>query len=285
MSGARSQRAAPALLPALFVPSAQPSATVFGPMNEDLAPRLRGEYQARAGQSANLVLLQRASALRKGAMMPALLGAETRRHGETRFANTLRFSSFASPLLRLKSCLSLFSVSSSASPRLRVKGSRGQSAVEFALLFAGVILPLTFITIFTAEMLWIWHSVEDFTRDGARYAATHCWMSDNSNVLGYMQSHAPAMVDQQQFQAGGAASIQVQYFAQDPVAGTLSSYGGCASECSAACLPDAVSVSIANYQFARLSGFFKLPPVTIPPFTAQIPMESAGCDVTGTCLP
>ena len=29
--------------------------------------------------------------------------------------------------------------------------------------------------------------------------------------------------------------------------------------------------------------FFKLPPVTIPPFTTNLPMESVGCDETGTC--
>ena len=75
-------------------------------------------------------------------------------------------------------------------------GRSGQAAVEFAVLYAGVILPLTFMTIFVAEMLWIWHSVADFTRDGARYAVTHCWMADGSNVTGYMQSHVPAMIDQ-----------------------------------------------------------------------------------------
>ena len=59
----------------------------------------------------------------------------------------------------------------------------GQAAIEFALLYAAVILPLTFMIIFVSEMLWVWHSVVDFTRDGARYAATHCWMGDGSNVL------------------------------------------------------------------------------------------------------
>jgi hypothetical protein len=165
------------------------------------------------------------------------------------------------------------------------KTQSGQSALEFSLLFAGVILPLTFITIFVAEMLWIWHSVEDFTRDGARYAATHCFMAGASNVIGYMQSNVPAMIDQQQFQAGGVASIVVQYYAQDPVAGTLSPFTGCGSDCSAACLPDVVTVGVANYQFTRFSAYVKLPPVTIPPFTAQLPMESAGCDITGTCVP
>ena len=44
----------------------------------------------------------------------------------------------------------------------------GQAAIEFALLYAAVILPLTFMMIFVSEMLWVWHSVVDFTRDGAR---------------------------------------------------------------------------------------------------------------------
>lgn len=168
---------------------------------------------------------------------------------------------------------------------MRSRRRSGQAAIEFSVLFASVILPLTFMTIFVAEMLWIWHSVEDFTRDGARYAATHCWMADTSNVLNYMQSNVPAMIDQQQFQAGGMASIVVLYYAQDPVSGALSPFSGCGADCSATCIPDAVTVSIANYQFTRLSAYFKLPPVTIPPFTAQVPMESAGCDESGNCIP
>src|SRR5437763_15888478 len=47
----------------------------------------------------------------------------------------------------------------------------GQALLEFALLYGAVLLPLTFMVIFVAEMLWIWHSVADFTRDEARYAA------------------------------------------------------------------------------------------------------------------
>src|ERR1035441_514690 len=56
----------------------------------------------------------------------------------------------------------------------------GQALVEFALAWGTVILPLTFMIIYTSELLWIWHSVADFTRDGARYAATHCWQGDRS---------------------------------------------------------------------------------------------------------
>ncbi len=69
-----------------------------------------------------------------------------------------------------------------------LKSESGQTTVEYGLLYAGVILPLTFAIIFVAEMLWVWHSVVDFTRDGAQYAATHCWESNGQNVITYMHS-------------------------------------------------------------------------------------------------
>ena len=159
----------------------------------------------------------------------------------------------------------------------------GQATLEFAVLYGGVILPLTFMTIFVAEMLWIWHSVADFTRDAARYAATHCFMSDNSNVLAYMTSHVPPMIDMAQFQTN-SANLQIQYYQRDPVSGALTPFACASSDCSANCIPDAVSVSVANYQFLRFAGFIKLPPVTIPPFTTNVAMESAGCDESGNCV-
>jgi hypothetical protein len=161
----------------------------------------------------------------------------------------------------------------------------GQASSEFALLYAGVILPLTFMLVFVAEMLWIWHSVVDFTRYGARYASTHCWEADGSasNVIQYMESNVPPMIDMNQFQTG-AAGIQVSYFSQNPD-GTSTPFES--SSCSGAiCVPDTVSVSITNYQFTRFSGFLGLPSVTMPPFTTNVPMESAGySDASGTCAP
>ena len=165
------------------------------------------------------------------------------------------------------------------------RGARGQAVTEFALLYTAVVVPLVFMCIFVSEMLWVWHSVVDFTRDGARYAATHCWMADSSNVLQYMQSHVPLMIDQNQFQTNGASLIQIQYFQRDPVSGALSAFFCNSSECGAGCIPDAVSVSVTNYQFFRFSTFMRLPPVTIPPFTTNLAMESAGCDESGNCLP
>jgi hypothetical protein len=169
--------------------------------------------------------------------------------------------------------------------RARRFGNRsGQATVEYALLYAGVILPLTFMVVFVAEMLWVWHSVVDYTRDGARYAATHCWQSDTSNVLTYMQSHVPRMIDMDQFQ-NGSAGIQVQYFTKDPTSGVLSDFTCDGGECSVDCIPDAVSVSVTNYEFTRFSGFFKLPAVTMPDFRTSVPVASGGCDEGGNCLP
>jgi len=160
----------------------------------------------------------------------------------------------------------------------------GQASVEFALIYAGVILPLTFMVVFVAEMLWVWHSVTDFTRDGANYAATHCWQSDTSNVLDYMTTHVPRMIDMDQFQ-NGAAGITVQYFSRDPDSGVLTDFACDAGDCTTNCIPDAVTVSVTAYQFTRFAGFFRLPPVALPDLHASMPMGGAGCDETGTCLP
>lgn len=160
----------------------------------------------------------------------------------------------------------------------------GQTMVEFALLYTGVIIPLTFGIIFVSEMLWVWHSVAELTRDGARYAATHCYQAGGANVIGYMQANVPRMIDQDQFRLGGA-SINISYYAKDPTTGLLSDFT-CAAECTPDCSPDAFTISIANYQFTRFFSFLKLPPITIPPFTTSLPMESTGCDPTlGACLP
>ena len=157
-------------------------------------------------------------------------------------------------------------------------GRRGQSAVEFAVLYAGVMLPLTFMTIFVAQALWLWHGMTEFTRDGARYAATHCYQGDGANVITYMQTHVPPVIDQAQFQAGGNATVQVQYL---NATGQPFSNGDCGD-----CVPDNVSVSVGNYTFGRLAVFLRLPGIVLPPFTTNLPMESAGFqDASGTCIP
>jgi hypothetical protein len=156
--------------------------------------------------------------------------------------------------------------------RLRRKG---QALTEFAVMYSAVFLPLTFMTVFVSQALWIWHGMVEFTRDGARYAATHfCGQADGSNVLTYMQSHVPPIVDQAQFQAGGSATILVQYTYAEGVDSSL-----CGS-----CVPDSVTVSVTGYTFGRLAGFLRLPGIAMPPFTTNLPIESAGLDSTGTSV-
>jgi hypothetical protein len=166
----------------------------------------------------------------------------------------------------------------------RRRNSSGQATVEYALIYAGAILPLSFMVIFVAEMLWVWHSVVDFTRDGARYAATHCWQADGSNVQTYMQSHVPRMIDMDQFQ-NGSAGITVQYFSRDPDTGSLTDFSCDGGECSTECIPDVVTVRVTNYQFTRFSGFFRLPAVSLPDFHTSAAIGGAGCDETGACSP
>ena len=117
--------------------------------------------------------------------------------------------------------------SSSLTARKRARQARrpvlheaalGQSSVEFALLYSAAILPLTFMIIFTSELLWIWHSVADFTRDGARYAATHCWQGDGSNVVTYMKANIPLMPYQDQFLTGPRISTS-RIFRGTPIRG------------------------------------------------------------------
>jgi hypothetical protein len=152
--------------------------------------------------------------------------------------------------------------------RVRAK-TRGQELIEFAVLYSAVILPLTFMTIFVAQALWIWHGITEWTRDGARYAATHCYDADAvSRVVGYMRTHVPPVLDQAQFQEGGSANVLVQY-------GTTA--------CDD-CIPDTVTVSVADYTFGRLAGFLRLPGIPIPSFATNLPMESAGrTDGSGGC--
>jgi hypothetical protein len=168
---------------------------------------------------------------------------------------------------------------------MRRKAQRGAVTVEWALVYGAVLMPVTFGIIFLAQLLWIWHSVVDFTRDGARYASTHCWNGSGQNVVDYMKSHVPLMVDMDQFQAG-QAEIVVSYFSRNPDTGQLEEFACDNSECTTGCVPDAVSVIVRGYEFRRFVTYLGLPPVPVPEFRTSLPMESAGCDpATGECLP
>jgi len=161
----------------------------------------------------------------------------------------------------------------------------GQATVEYALTFAGIMMPMTFMIIFTAQLLWVWHSIVDYTRAGAHYATTHCWQASADNVTAYMRANVPAMVDQDQFR-NGSAELTVRYFSRDPDTGALVDFTCDGGDCSTSCVPDAVTVSVSNYQFTRFMSFLGLPPVALPDFRTSMPMEGAGCDPEQmVCLP
>jgi hypothetical protein len=144
---------------------------------------------------------------------------------------------------------------------------------------------MTMMVIFTAQILWVWHTASDFTREGARYAATRCWQPGASNVLGYMRQNVPPTIDQSQFR-DGVAEIEVAYFSRNADSGEWEEFTCDGAECSRDCVPELVRVRIANYQFAHFMNFLGLPPVRIPDFQTQMPMESAGCSADDTaCTP
>ena len=163
-------------------------------------------------------------------------------------------------------------------------GRAGQTTVEFVLASAGILLPLTFGLVFIAQLLWIWHSVNEFTRQGASYAATHCWQSSAGNVLGFMRSNVPLMINQDQFQ-NNQVQIAVSYFGLDPTSGQLAPFS-CDSECPTSCIPDTVTASVTGFSYSPFGGARSLPAIPIPNFQTSLPMESAGCDPEqGVCLP
>jgi hypothetical protein len=158
---------------------------------------------------------------------------------------------------------------------------RGQASVEMALVLLFGILPLTIGLIAFAEAAWTYHGLATLTRLGARYAATHCfqdlsgqnvvaWLRDGNNVS------VPAFPDRQQL-ITGAIQVQVQYWTHDPDQGSIPVT--CSATCTAACVPDSVTVSIAGgnpgvYTFNRFLTSLRLPAIQVPAFSTTVPIES-----------
>ncbi|MDX2181206.1 MAG: TadE family protein [Bryobacteraceae bacterium] len=163
-------------------------------------------------------------------------------------------------------------------------GKKGQAATEFALAYIAILVPVTFAMIYTALLLWTWHSISDFTREGARYAVSHCWQNGAGNVLTWMRQNVPLTWDREQF-VSGPAEIQVLYYARNPESGELTEFT-CDGDCSTACVPDVVKVAVANYEFRGFVAYLGLPPVRMPDFQTSLAVESAGCDAeTAACQP
>jgi hypothetical protein len=148
--------------------------------------------------------------------------------------------------------------------------------VEFGVTWATVFFPLTMMLIFTTQLLWTWHSVVEFTREGARYAATHCYQGAGNNVVTYMQQNVPPVVDQDAL-TGGEAEIVVSYYQKNAETGDLEEFTCTGAECTRECVPDAVTVSLNNYQFNGFLGYLGLPAVALPNFSTTVAVQSAGC--------
>ena len=93
-----------------------------------------------------------------------------------------------------------------------------------------------------------------------------------------MQTHVPVNIDQTQFQTGGSAQITVLFQQLDPAGTGILGPMQCDGTCGTDCVPDAVTVSISNYQFRRFVSFLNLPPITLPPFPTSVSMQSNGCN-------
>ncbi len=161
----------------------------------------------------------------------------------------------------------------------------GQATVEMAVVFGGVLVPAIFGMLMVGQAMWTWQSVAALTRTGANYAATHCWQDGaGSNVISYMQSHVPPMIDAQQI-TNGPAQIQVQYWTEDSANHQTLPFD-CAESCSNVCRPDAVTVTISGYQFQSLTRAVGLASISMPPFSTTMHIESSGVNPdTGEALP
>ncbi|MCC7154466.1 MAG: pilus assembly protein [Bryobacterales bacterium] len=171
-----------------------------------------------------------------------------------------------------------------ASIKQRLRRRRGQATVEYAMLFVGVIMPFTFGLISLAQLLWTWHTAVEFTRMGARYATTHCWQAGGANVRQWMRGNVPAVLDSDML-LNGPAEIDISFAKKNADTGVWEDFV-CDRECSVNCIPDVVFVRIRNYEFRKFLNYLGLPPITMPEFSASMPIESAGCDPDqGVCLP
>jgi len=158
--------------------------------------------------------------------------------------------------------------------------------VETALVMGTVMVPLTFGLMVAAEVAWTYHSLVTLTRQGARYAATHCYQdSAGSNVVNWMQANAPLFIDREQL-LSGEAQIQVSYWRHDPDTHETVPFGCAGDSCTAQCVPDSVTVSLSGYRFRHLMTLLGLPPIQAPAFSTTVEMESMGANPdTGVSSP
>jgi len=165
------------------------------------------------------------------------------------------------------------------------KDSRGQATLEMALVLLVGIIPITFGLIAFAEVAWTYHALASLTRQGARYAATHCWQDDGgSNVVSWMQANSPAFPDRPLLGTGGI-QIQVAYWTHDLESHQTIPFS-CGGGCSPDCVPDSVTVSISGYEFNHFFPLFGLASLQVPSFSTTVEIESSGGNPeTGVSVP
>jgi hypothetical protein len=156
----------------------------------------------------------------------------------------------------------------------RHQNIRGQATVEMALALVAGIVPLTLGLIAFAEVTWTYHALTTLTRDGARYAATHCWQGGTDNVISWMRANAPMFPDRSQIQSG-AITIEVSYWTHNLDTDESELFTSCGGACGA-CVPDSVTVSISGYEFNHFFPALGLGPLRMPSFSTTLEVESAG---------
>jgi hypothetical protein len=160
---------------------------------------------------------------------------------------------------------------------LSSRSSRGQATVEMVLVLIAGIVPLTLGLIAFAEITWTYHALVTITRQGARYASTHCWQDDTgSNVVNWMQNNAPPFPDRPLMATGGVP-IQVSYWTHDATLQQSVPFS-CDGGCSPQCVPDSVTVSIVGYQFNYFLPLLGMQPLQFPPISTTLEVQGAGGD-------
>jgi len=158
---------------------------------------------------------------------------------------------------------------------MRTRNSRGQALVETALALVFGMIPLTFGLLAFSEVAWTYHALATATRQGARYAATHCFEDESgSNVVNWIHANAPAFPDRNLLVSGGI-QVQVSYWMHD-LANHQTVPFSCAGGCNPDCVPDSVTVSITGYEFNHFFPILGLTPLQVPPFSSTVAIESAG---------
>jgi hypothetical protein len=156
-----------------------------------------------------------------------------------------------------------------------LKNRKGQATVEMAIALAFIVIPVTLALLAFIELAWTYHALTTLTRQGARYAANHCWQdSAGSNVVTWMQENSPMFPDRAQLASGGI-QIQVSYWRHDAETHTSVAFE-CGGSCSSECVPDAVTVSIVGYTFNHFLPMLGFSPIQVPPFSTTVEIQSAG---------